>query len=174
VNLKSRRPVCVIALILAAAVGIGCGVGAPGDTPTTPPYATTSPTPSRTAASPLPSKTSQSPTPDPKPSTPDVPPVIEKVSIEQENAARSAESYLSFTSFSRSGLIKQLKHEGFSTKAATAAVDSLNVDWMVQAEKTAQDYLEVTSFSRSSLIRQLKSEGFTDAQAKHGVSKTGL
>ncbi|MBW0119566.1 Ltp family lipoprotein, partial [Pseudonocardia abyssalis] len=79
-----------------------------------------------------------------------------------------------FMAFSRSGLIKQLEFEGFSTADATFAVDTVDVDWMVQAEKSAQSYLDFTSFSRSGLIDQLEFEGFTSEQARHGADSVGL
>jgi len=88
----------------------------------------------------------------------------------QRNAVDSASGYLSFTSFSRSGLIDQLEFEGYSTDDATYAVDSLQVDWNDQAIKSARDYLSFTSFSRSGLVDQLEFEGFTAAQAEHGVA----
>jgi hypothetical protein len=96
------------------------------------------------------------------------------MSVSQQNAVGSAESYLDFMAFSRSGLIKQLEFEGFSTADATFAVDTVDVDWMVQAEKSAQSYLDFTSFSRSGLIDQLEFEGFTSEQARHGADSVGL
>lgn len=45
----------------------------------------------------------------------------------QRNAVRKANSYLSFQGFSRTGLIKQLEFEGFTTEQATYAVDSLGL-----------------------------------------------
>lgn len=92
----------------------------------------------------------------------------------QENARRSAESYLDYSAFSRKGLIDQLKFEDFSAADATYGVDSLNVDWNAQAVKSAKSYLDYSAFSRKGLIDQLKFEGYTQAQAAHGVSKTGL
>lgn len=98
----------------------------------------------------------------------------------QEQAVGSAESYLSFTAFSRKGLIRQLSSsagEGYSVKDATFAVDYLKVDWNEQAAKSAQSYLKMSHFSRAGLIRQLESsagEGFTHAQAVYGVTKAGL
>jgi hypothetical protein len=92
----------------------------------------------------------------------------------QKNARRSAEDYLDTQSFSRSGLIKQLKFEGYSTEDATYGVDTVSPDWNEQAAKHAADYLDTQSFSRSGLIDQLKFEGFTAEQAAYGVSKTGL
>ncbi len=92
----------------------------------------------------------------------------------QKQAVRKAESYLSFTAFSRQGLIGQLQYEGFSREEATFAVDHIDVDWMEQAAKKAQSYLDMSSFSRASLIKQLKYEGFTNEQAKHGADAVGL
>ena len=94
--------------------------------------------------------------------------------VSQQNARQSARDYLSFTAFSRTGLIEQLEYEGYSTADATYGVDSLNVDWNDQAAKSAAQYLEFTSFSRAGLIDQLVYEGFTPAQAQYGVSQTGL
>ncbi|GAB2657003.1 Ltp family lipoprotein [Nocardia goodfellowii] len=88
----------------------------------------------------------------------------------QRNAIRSAQQYLDYSAFSRSGLIHQLEYEDFSTADATFAVDSLNVDWNEQAAKSAEQYLEYTSFSRSGLIDQLVYDGFTRAQAEYGVN----
>ncbi len=92
----------------------------------------------------------------------------------QQNAIRSAEDYLSFTAFSRKGLIEQLQFEGYSTEDATLAVDSIVVDWKEQAAKSAENYLSFTAFSRSGLIDQLVFEGFTREEAEHGVNEAGL
>lgn len=94
--------------------------------------------------------------------------------VSQQNAVRSAGDYLEYTAFSRTGLIDQLKYEGFSNEDAVWGVDGVTVDWNEQAAKSAKDYLEYTSFSRSGLVEQLVYEGFTPAQAEYGVSKTGL
>jgi Host cell surface-exposed lipoprotein len=98
----------------------------------------------------------------------------------QVQAIGSAESYLSFTAFSRKGLIRQLSSdagEGFSVADATFAVDHIKVNWNEQAAKSAESYLKMSHFSRSGLIRQLESdagEGFTHKQAVYGVTKAGL
>jgi hypothetical protein len=92
----------------------------------------------------------------------------------QRNAAKQAQNYIDLTGFSRSGLIKQLAFDGFSTADATAGVDSINVDWMVQATRKAADYMALTAFSRSGLIKQLMFDGFTAAQAAHGADSVGL
>jgi len=88
----------------------------------------------------------------------------------EENAIRSAESYLAFTAFSRSGLIDQLEFEGFANAEAAQAVDYLDVDWKKQAALSAESYLAFTAFSRSGLIDQLEFEGFTTDQATVGVN----
>lgn len=94
--------------------------------------------------------------------------------VSQQNALRAAGNYLEYTAFSRTGLIKQLEFEEYSTKDATWAVERVTVDWNEQAAKSAQNYLDYTAFSRSGLIDQLVFEGFTAKQAKYGVSQTGL
>ncbi|HKE71709.1 MAG TPA: Ltp family lipoprotein, partial [Nocardioidaceae bacterium] len=98
----------------------------------------------------------------------------------QENAIASAEDYLDYQAFSRTGLIHQLSSkygEGFSKSDAIFAVNHIDVDWNEQAAKAAKDYLNFDSFSRNGLIHQLESEygeGFTHAQAVYGVNQTGL
>jgi hypothetical protein len=92
----------------------------------------------------------------------------------QRNARKKAADYLSYTAFSRSGLIEQLEYEGFSTADATYGADSVNADWNEQAVEKAKDYLEYTAFSRSGLIEQLEYEGFTSGQAEFGVNGAGL
>lgn len=94
----------------------------------------------------------------------------QQITAGQRNAIRSAEQYLDFAAFSRSGLIEQLEYEGFATEDATFAVDSLDVDWHEQAAKSAEAYLEFTSFSLSGLIDQLVYEGFTYEQAAYGAN----
>jgi len=94
--------------------------------------------------------------------------------VSQQNSLRTAESYLDYSAFSRSGLVDQLVFEGFSVEDANWGVDRVIVDWNEQAAKSAKNYLEYTSFSRSGLIDQLLFEGFTQEQAEFGVSQTGL
>jgi hypothetical protein len=96
---------------------------------------------------------------------------VKPISAEQRNATSKAVDYLDDQAFSRKGLIDQLKFEGYSAKASTAAVDSLKVDWNAQAVAKAKDYLSDQSFSRSGLRDQLEFEGFTSEQAAHGVLK---
>ena len=86
----------------------------------------------------------------------------------------AAAHYLEYQPFSRSGLIDQLKFEGYSEADATAAVDSLNVDYNEQAAKTAAHYLKYQPFSHSGLVDQLEFDGYTPEQAEYGVSTTGL
>jgi Host cell surface-exposed lipoprotein len=93
--------------------------------------------------------------------------------VGQENARHSAESYLDTSAFSRPGLIKQLKFEGFSKADATYAVDYLSPNWNKQAAKSAKSYMDTSSFSASGLQDQLEFEGFTASQAAHGVAAAG-
>lgn len=103
--------------------------------------------------------------------------------LAQQNAIRSAESYLGFTAFSRKGLIQQLTSEygeGFDLADAEFAVAAIEasggVDWNEQAAKSAQSYLELTSFSRQGLYEQLTSEygeKFTPEQAEYALKAVG-
>ncbi len=90
--------------------------------------------------------------------------------VSQSNARKSAASYLKYSSFSRSGLIKQLEFEGFTIADAVYGTDAQKADWNRQAAMTATGYLKSSSFSRSGLVKQLVFEGFTDDQAEFGVA----
>ena len=92
------------------------------------------------------------------------------VTTGQKNALKKAKSYLSYTSFSYSGLLNQLVFEGFTQDEATYGVDNCGADWSLQAVYKAKSYLEYSSFSRSGLVEQLVFEGFTQEQAEYGVS----
>lgn len=94
--------------------------------------------------------------------------------LAQKNAVKKAQTYLDFSAFSKSGLIKQLEYEEFSKEDATYAVNKIKVDWKEQAYKKAQTYLEFSSFSRNSLIKQLEFEGFSKEEAEYAVDKIGL
>jgi hypothetical protein len=89
----------------------------------------------------------------------------------QRNALSSAQSYLRYQAFSKSGLIGQLKYEHYSNSQARWAVAHIRVSWNRQAVKSAKSYLRYQSFSRQGLIEQLEYEGFTPSQAAYGVSK---
>ncbi|GGC61349.1 Ltp family lipoprotein [Hoyosella rhizosphaerae] len=95
----------------------------------------------------------------------------------QQNAIRSAQSYLAYTGFSRTGLIDQLLYEDYSAEDAEFAVSHLErndkVDWNAEAAESAESYLAYTSFSRQGLIDQLIYEGFTPSQAEYGVTAVG-
>lgn len=106
----------------------------------------------------------------PKPTKPAAP----KETASQAQARQSAADYLDFSAFSRSGLIDQLKYEGFSVADATYGTDAQRANWNDQAALSAKEYLDYSSFSRSGLIDQLKYEGYTTEQATYGVNQVGL
>lgn len=101
------------------------------------------------------------------------PTVAPNGTIGQINALKKAQSYLSHTAFSYSGLIKQLEYEKFSHDDAVYAVDNCGADWNQQAAKKAASYLSHTAFSKDSLIDQLEYEGFTYEQAVYGAQANG-
>ena len=96
--------------------------------------------------------------------------------IGQREALQAAKSYLSFGSFSRAGLIRQLTSsygEGFSRADAVWGVNHAHANWYREAVQAAKSYLSTGSFSRAGLIHQLESpygDQFTHAQAVYGVN----
>jgi cytoplasmic iron level regulating protein YaaA (DUF328/UPF0246 family) len=94
--------------------------------------------------------------------------------VSQSNAVKKGEQYLSFTAFSRSGLIEQLEFDGFNKSDATYGTDAQNANWNEQAAKKAKAYLSFTAFSRSGLIDQLKFDGFSQKEAEYGVNANGF
>jgi hypothetical protein len=49
------------------------------------------------------------------------------MTVSQSNAVRSAQSYLEYTAFSKSGLVDQLVFEGFTQEQATHGADSVGL-----------------------------------------------
>lgn len=115
--------------------------------------------------------TFNSPDEDTYTTTPDQEP---SVSSERQNALEAAQNYLSTMSFSKEGLIKQLRFEGYPAGDAKWAVNSVDVDWNEQAALKAEEYMDTAPFSHNGLIEQLVFEGFTRAQAQYGVAKAGM
>lgn len=95
------------------------------------------------------------------------------VSDGEKEALEMAKDYLRVSSFSRQGLIDQLKYEGFSDWDAAYGADHVNADWYEQAVKKAESYLNVSSFSYTGMIEQLEYEGFTEQEAIHGAQNCG-
>jgi hypothetical protein len=124
------------------------------------------------------SPASQNLRPTPAPVAP-AEPVRPHLSGPQANAVRSAENYLAMKGFSKAGLIEQLSSEfgdGYSRADATAAVNSLDVDWNENAVRSARDYLNMRGFSCNGLIEQLSSpygDKYTRSEATYGARQAG-
>ncbi len=108
------------------------------------------------------------------PTTTTVPPTTTTTAPPEDpqvaNARRSARSYVDLMGFSRQGLIDQLVYEQYPVEAATAAVDSMAIDWNAEAVEKARSYIDLMGFSHGGLVDQLSYEGFTPEQAEHGAS----
>lgn len=102
------------------------------------------------------------------------------LTVSQSNAVRSAKQYLSFSGFSRIGLIRQLSSDagdGYDATDAAVAVDSLNIDWNMEATRSARQYLNFSGFSCKGLIKQLSAnagDNYTTEQATYGAKQTGI
>ena len=160
-----KRPLGILVLAVAGLLLLSGIVAALGGDPD-----------ERAASSPSPAiEESAAPEPSEAPEPTTAPEIVEpEFTASQENAISTAESYLDFGAFSKSGLIDQLKFEKYSAADARFAVNHITVNWNEQAAKSAASYLDFGSFSRQGLIDQLKFEGFTTQQATYGVNTTGL
>ncbi|WP_062530682.1 Ltp family lipoprotein [Demequina rhizosphaerae] len=98
---------------------------------------------------------------------------------EAERALSSAQTYLESFPFSKSGLFEQLTSayaDGYAKEAARWAVETVGVDWDVEAFEVALDYLDHAAFSRAGLVDQLTAMHggqFTRGQAEHAVRIVG-
>lgn len=147
-------PAVILALLLTA-----CAPVAPTLAP-----AVASPSASLPAAS----AASIAPTPAPAP----------ELTPSQQNAMRSAGSYIDLMGFSRTGLIKQLEFDEYPTADAEIAVAALEAngtaDWNAEAVQSAKSYTDFTGFSRQGLIDQLTFDGYTPEQADQAATAVGL
>lgn len=99
--------------------------------------------------------------------------LISNSSTGESNAAKKAQQYLSISAFSYTGLIDQLKYEGFTDEEAAFGANVCGADWYEQATIKAAAYLDLAAFSKSGLIEQLEYEGFTHEQAVYGAEQNG-
>ena len=95
------------------------------------------------------------------------------VTMGQKNALESAKSYIRYKGFSYSGLIEQLKFDGYTQLEAQYGADHCGADWMEQAVRAAKSYLNYKSFSKQGLVEQLEFDGFTNEEAIYGVTHAG-
>lgn len=85
---------------------------------------------------------------------------------EVAGARDKAQQYLDSMGFCRPALIQQLEYEGFSTPAATTAVDTLGIDWAAETVTVAKAYADSGSFSHEGLVEQLNFEGCDPAHSE--------
>lgn len=146
-----KNPVIITAGVLTFLVVVNV-VSGPRDSSSKPEPSNTSDSMFTPDPIPQEQEVTQEPEPEPEPVVTEEPePEGPVETLSQSNAVSTAEDYIQYSSFSRSGLIDQLKYEGFSTADSTYAVDNITVDWNEQAAQTAQEYLDTSSFSASGL-----------------------
>lgn len=116
-----------------------------------------------------PVKAATTPTPQTQQSAP-----AQSASVSQQNAVRKAKSYLSYSGFSRDGLVAQLEFEKFSHEDAVYGADNSGGNWNEEAAQKAKSYMDMMGYSRDGLIEQLLFEKFTQAQAEYGANTVGL
>jgi type IV pilus biogenesis protein CpaD/CtpE len=152
-----RKSVTAVGAIIVVVSAAGCATGEETGSTPTPTHAT----------KPKPEPTAEDESGKSKPVEPTEP----TATASQENALRSAESYLGYEHFSKSGLEEQLTFESYSSADAQYAANNVGADWNEQAVGSAEAYLEYESFSETGLVEQLEFEGYAPSQAQYGASK---
>ena len=109
----------------------------------------------------------------PKPTPQPTPDLSDGLTLEERNAYKKAQSYLSHLAYSESGLLKQLDYEGFTPEQARFGVDHSDADWFAEAAEKAASYMEHLAYSRDGLYRQLEYEGFTPDQIEFALADVG-
>jgi hypothetical protein len=90
-------------------------------------------------------------------------------------AKNAAQTTVDFAFFSRRDVIEALVFQGYSNELATQAVDSLNVDWNLEAKQQAQDLVRQAGSSRLWLLGFLEDQmGFLASEAAEGVDSLNL
>lgn len=95
----------------------------------------------------------------------------ETVPAESRDALQAAEEYLAAQPLSKSNLYNQLRdEEGFSTDAASYAVDTVEADWNALALQVARQ-MHTDGTPEEALLEALTKgpEHFTRAQAEHAL-----
>lgn len=97
----------------------------------------------------------------------------ETVSVGMQNALKTAQSYMRWSSLSKKQLYEQLVYEGYSDAESRYGSEMVQVNWSEQCAKSAQKYMSWSSFSRKGLIDQLRYEGYTDSEIAYGLAAVG-
>jgi colicin import membrane protein len=98
---------------------------------------------------------------------------VNNLTISQQNTLESATNYLVFSGFSKEGLEKQLKYDGYEKADIDFVMNLIDVDWSENAIEKAKSYLEYSSFSRDGLKHQLEFDGFTAEEAESALTAIG-
>jgi hypothetical protein len=86
-----------------------------------------------------------------------------------------AQTSVNVSFLSRRDTIEALVFQGYSEQLATQAVDSLNVDWNLEAKQQAQDFVRQNGSSRLSLLVNLEEiTGFLASEALYAVDSLNL
>lgn len=81
-----------------------------------------------------------------------------------------AELYIAESYYCRDQLIDLLEYDGFTNRAATEAVDSLNADWLEEAAGAAYYWYATEGYTYDETLNALYEYGCTQEEAEYGVS----
>lgn len=109
-----------------------------------------------------------------------------KLTPQQQEAVKVAQSYMQTFDYSRKEIIRQVINEfetvekyteRLSRRDAEIAIDSMNINWNEKALETANSYLETSVVSHDKLLQLLKGyigDRFTNNQARYAMDNINV
>ena len=92
----------------------------------------------------------------------------------KDNAAtKRAKALLAIKAYSFTGLMRQMRDEGFGTTEAMYGLIYCGADWEEQAARKARELLASGEYTREALYDMLVKVGFSEEQAEYGVKNCG-
>lgn len=95
----------------------------------------------------------------------------------QSEIQAKAMYYINNLALSKTGIIQQMKSEGYNEQELKEALNKLDVDWNEQAVKAANWYLSIykNNIDREMMKQCLeKNEGFTSREVEYALRKVGF
>ena len=90
------------------------------------------------------------------------------------SAVEHAKLIVQMSIISRRDLIEAMTYLGYSNELSTQAIDSLGVNWGIEAQQQARHSLEYNAFSRYLLLLHLETFGYLEAERVYGVDSLNI
>ena len=93
--------------------------------------------------------------------------------MKESAATKRAKALLTIRAYSFSGLMRQLRNEGYGVSEAMYGLVYCGADWSEQAERKAREVLSAEEITREALYDRLIAVGFSEEDAQYGVEHCG-